>query len=116
MNHYIDALKKFAIFSGRASRANYWYFVLFNFLILIVLAVLSAVMENQLLYMIYNIAMLIPSISVGVRRMHDVNKSGWFILIPIYNLILTLTEGTHGPNEYGDDPYGQDDLNQLVEN
>jgi len=52
----------------------------------------------------YQLAILIPSIAVGVRRMHDVNKSGWFILIPIYNLILAVTDGTKGDNKYGHDP------------
>ena len=55
------------------------------------------------LYLIYVLASLIPGIAVGVRRMHDVNKSGWFILIPIYNLILCCTDGTQGPNQYGED-------------
>jgi uncharacterized membrane protein YhaH (DUF805 family) len=47
---------------------------------------------------------LIPSIAVGVRRMHDVGKSGWFLLIPIYNLVLACTDGEQGPNQYGSDP------------
>jgi uncharacterized membrane protein YhaH (DUF805 family) len=50
------------------------------------------------------LAVLIPSIAVGVRRMHDVGKSGWFLLIPIYNLILALSEGEKGDNKYGPDP------------
>ena len=54
--------------------------------------------------MIWNFALLIPSLAVAVRRMHDVGKSGWFLLVPIYNLILALTEGTKGENEYGPDP------------
>ena len=53
---------------------------------------------------IYSLAVFVPSIAVGVRRMHDVNKSGWYCLIPIYNLILACTEGTPGSNEYGPDP------------
>ena len=55
-------------------------------------------------YYIYTLAVLIPSIAVGVRRMHDVGKSGWFLLIPIYNLILACTDGVNGDNEYGADP------------
>jgi uncharacterized membrane protein YhaH (DUF805 family) len=50
------------------------------------------------------LAIFIPSIAVGVRRMHDVGKSGWFLLIPIYNLILACTDGVQGDNEYGADP------------
>lgn len=53
---------------------------------------------------VYSLAVLVPSIAVAVRRMHDVNKSGWFILIPIYNLILAVTEGDKGSNQYGPDP------------
>jgi uncharacterized membrane protein YhaH (DUF805 family) len=53
-----------------------------------------------------SLALFIPGIAVAVRRMHDVGKSGWFILIPIYNLILAVTEGQRGPNEYGEDPKG----------
>jgi len=50
------------------------------------------------------LATLLPGIGVAIRRMHDVGKSGWFMLIPIYNLILAFTEGDKGPNEYGEDP------------
>ncbi|EOR95430.1 protein of unknown function DUF805 [Arcticibacter svalbardensis MN12-7] len=64
-------------------------------------------MGFNLLYNIYSFAVLIPSIAVGVRRMHDVNKSGWFLLIPIYNLILAFTDGTPGENAYGQDPKGR---------
>ncbi len=119
MNHYITVLKKYAVFSGRASRAEYWYFVLFNTIIAFVLGLLIGSSGSSgigLIPLIYNLALLVPSIAVGVRRMHDVNKSGWFLLIPFYNLYLAVTEGTHGPNEYGEDPYGNEDLNQLVEN
>jgi len=115
MNHFINALKNYAVFSGRASRAEYWYFVLFNIIFAIVFSIISEIMGSQILYTIYSIGVLVPSIAVGVRRMHDVNKSGWFLLIPIYNLILAVTEGTRGQNEYGEDPYGNDDFNQLVE-
>jgi uncharacterized membrane protein YhaH (DUF805 family) len=52
----------------------------------------------------YLILMIIPSIAVGVRRMHDVGKSGWFLLVPIYNIILTFQEGERNENEYGPDP------------
>jgi len=47
---------------------------------------------------------LVPSVAVAIRRMHDVGKSGWYALIPLYNLILACTEGVKGINEYGDDP------------
>jgi len=107
MNWYIKVLNQFADFNGRARRKEYWMFTLFSTIISIVLtAVDQAVFRNEIgiINTIYSLAVLIPSIAVGVRRMHDVGKSGWFLLIPIYNLILALTEGDSGPNEYGPDP------------
>jgi len=68
------------------------------------LGFVGGVMGTSILSNIYVLAVLIPGIAVGVRRMHDVDKSGWFLLIPIYNLILACTEGTKGENEYGADP------------
>ncbi len=59
---------------------------------------------------LYSLVVLLPGIAVGVRRMHDVNKSGWYLLIPLYNLILACTPGTVGPNEYGADPKEQPEV------
>lgn len=113
MNYYLAVLKKYAIFDGRAQRAEYWYFVLFNVIVMFLLSMLDTVLgisadpEDGILSGIYQLAVLIPSIAVGIRRMHDVNKSGWFILIPIYNFILAVTDGTPGDNRYGQNPKGQ---------
>jgi uncharacterized membrane protein YhaH (DUF805 family) len=104
MNYFLSALKNYAVFSGRSRRSAYWYFVLFNILFAIVFAMLARFSGFALLYSAYSLAVLIPGIAVAVRRMHDVDKSGWFILIPIYNLILACTEGTQGPNRFGSDP------------
>src|SRR3989344_6266879 len=102
VNYYEEALKKYNKFSGRANRTEYWYFVLFNALISIGFSVLDSILGiDKLLESIYSLAVLIPSVAVGVRRMHDVNKSGWFIVIPIYNLVLSLPKGTEGDNKYG---------------
>jgi uncharacterized membrane protein YhaH (DUF805 family) len=60
--------------------------------------------EIPILSTIYSFAVLLPSIAVGVRRMHDVGKSGWFLLIPIYNLVLALTDSESGENKYGPNP------------
>src|SRR3954469_14311814 len=103
MNYYFKVLQNYANFSGRARRSEYWFFFLFNVIISIILSVLS-VTGLGLLYLIYSLGVLIPGIAVAVRRMHDVGKSGWYILIPIYNLVLVFTEGDRGPNEYGEDP------------
>lgn len=97
-------LQNYATFTGRARRSEYWYFVLFNIIISFGFGFICGLIQVPELANIYTLAVFIPSIAVGVRRMHDVGKSGWFILIPIYNLILACTEGTQGDNEYGADP------------
>jgi uncharacterized membrane protein YhaH (DUF805 family) len=104
MNYYLKVLQNYATFTGRARRSEYWYFFLFNLIISFVLGFVGGIMDTTVLANIYSLVVLIPSIAVGVRRMHDVGKSGWFILIPIYNFILALTEGEKGENEYGADP------------
>ncbi len=72
-----------------------------------------------LLATVYDLVVIVPGIAVGVRRMHDVGKSGWYILIPIYNLILAFTDGNVGPNEYGPDPKRpemQDEIDMIGNN
>ena len=104
MKYYFKVLQNYASFSGRARRSEYWYFFLFNLLIGIGLAVFGGLLGSELLSDIYSLAVLLPGIAVAVRRMHDVGKSGWYALIPIYNLVLACTEGDSGDNEYGADP------------
>ncbi len=107
MNWYLKALKNYAGFSGRARRKEYWMFFLFNIIIMYGLIILAGVLEIGFLATlgsIYALATLIPSIAVAVRRMHDVDKDWWYMLIPIYNIILAFTEGTKGDNQYGSDP------------
>ncbi|CAI8399845.1 MAG: Inner membrane protein YhaI [Flavobacterium sp. SCGC AAA160-P02] len=104
MNYYFNVLKNYATFSGRARRSEYWYFVLFNTIVSFIIGFIGGLTELTVLGNIYSIGVLIPSIAVGVRRMHDVGKSGWFLLIPIYNFILAVTNGDSGSNKYGDDP------------
>ncbi len=111
MNWYVKVLRNYAVFEGRARRKEYWMFVLFNLIFSVVLAILGSAMQFDWLSNIYSLVVLVPSLAVAVRRMHDVNKSGWFILIPIYNLILAVTEGDSGENRFGPDPKGQSSLN-----
>ncbi len=99
-NWYLEVLKKYTEFTGRARRAEYWYFVLYNFIISMVLGFLGI----KILGTVYSLAVFLPSIAVGIRRMHDVGKSGWYLLIPFYNLYLAIKEGDRGRNEYGPDP------------
>ena len=109
-NYYISVIKKYTVFNGRASRAEYWYFYLINVLISFLLVFLEIATgigarngENPL-NTLYQLFVLLPSIAVGIRRMHDVNKSGWFLLIPIYSFILAVSSGTKGENRFGPDP------------
>jgi uncharacterized membrane protein YhaH (DUF805 family) len=110
MNYYFEVLKKYAIFGGRASRKEYWMFFLLNFIIAFGLGIIGGLLKinpesgRSLLGDLYSLVILVPSIAVGVRRMHDVNKSGWYLLIPIYNFILVITKGTKGDNKYGSEP------------
>ena len=112
MNYYLEVLKKYAVFSGRARRKEYWMFVLWNFIIAFIIGLLSAFVEEIiLLYYLYMLAILIPSVAVAVRRLHDTNRSGWwwFIsFIPIVGgiiLIVFLAQDSQpGENQYGPNP------------
>lgn len=118
MNWYLKALKQYADFKGRARRKEYWMFILFN----IIFAFLAALIDNivgtaipelgyGIFYGIYALAVLIPSLAVIVRRLHDVGKSGWMyfiVLIPIIGaiwfIILMVKDSEPGSNKWGDNP------------
>ena len=111
MEWYLKVLKNYYKFEGRARRKEYWMFVLFNLIVSIVLGIVDTAVGTRIpesssgiIGTIYSLGVLLPSLGVAVRRMHDVGKSGWFILIPIYNFILSVSEGDTGSNEYGPDP------------
>ena len=115
MNWYLLALKKYSVFTGRAGRSEYWYFVLINFFNSVLTSYMDYTFgtydtENGFGYinLTYAIAVFIPGLAVGVRRMHDVGKSGWYLLIPIYNIVLAVTPGIVGENEYGSESKGLD--------
>ncbi len=115
MEWYLTVVKeKYAEFSGRARRNEYWYFVLFNFLISIGLGIIDGVLGLGagsgvgLLGGIYSLAVLIPSLAVAVRRLHDTGRSGWWLLIsliPIVGVIILIvflaSESQNGKNQFG---------------
>jgi uncharacterized membrane protein YhaH (DUF805 family) len=97
LNYYVDAFKKYATFAGRANRAEYWYFVLFN--------IIAGIIVQQIskgLYNIYQLAAFLPGLAIAVRRLHDSGKNGWWILLPFYNLYLVIRKGDAGANMYGE--------------
>ncbi|MEP3207621.1 MAG: DUF805 domain-containing protein [Maribacter sp.] len=119
MKWYLKVLKQYADFNGRARRQEYWMFALFNIVIIIALAFLSGMLGSatnsedlmSLPVLLYYLVIIIPSIAVAVRRLHDQNKSGWYYLVTfipfiggIWLLVLMCTEGDSGPNQYGPDP------------
>jgi uncharacterized membrane protein YhaH (DUF805 family) len=109
MNYYLYCLKTYINFSGRARGSEYRFFTVFYLLFLIIFSQLGILIDFYYLGLIYNITFFLPAISVGVRRMHDLSKRGWFMLFPTYNLILVFTEGSKGDNHYG-----ADSKNKLV--
>lgn len=111
MNWYLMVLKNYAGFSGRARRKEYWMFYLINVIISILLSVIGTAIDFIFLGNIYSLALLVPTIAVGVRRMHDTNHSGWFLLVPFYNLYLLCINGDAGENKYGADPKGGSSFN-----
>ncbi|MEU4193881.1 DUF805 domain-containing protein [Kribbella sp. NPDC026611] len=119
MQWYLDVLKKYAVFAGRARRKEYWMFVLFSAIVSIILSIIDRIAgldygpnnSSGVLSTIYSLAVLIPSLAVGVRRMHDTNRSGWWILINLIPcvgwivwIVFAAQEGGAGDNQYGPDP------------
>jgi uncharacterized membrane protein YhaH (DUF805 family) len=95
--------KNYANFNNRISRSEYWYFVLSITIILFLLLIIQGI-TGMILQPVFFLLIIIPSLAAGIRRMHDNDLSGWFILIPIYSFILALKKGTTGTNRYGEDP------------
>jgi len=103
--NFLDIIKnKYLQFTGRARRKEFWYFYLVYVVIYFVLSIIDGLIGMTILSAIFSLAVLLPYLAVSIRRMHDVGKSGWFILIPIYNIVLWATEGERKDNKYGADP------------
>ncbi|MEM7375807.1 MAG: DUF805 domain-containing protein [Bacteroidota bacterium] len=119
-----DAFKKYAVFTGRSSRTEYWLFVVFCFLVGLAVAIITVVIGfssgvpsyaiedlGEALGIVTTLALIIPAFAVGCRRLHDFNASGWWVLVMLIPLlgiiafiIIGCVEGTKGPNRFGDDP------------
>lgn len=111
MNWYIKCWQQYADFRGRARRSEYWYFVLCNLIVEAVLEAVAYLLGANFLVSIYGLAVLLPSLGVGVRRLHDIGKSGWYLLISlipligwIWIIVLLCRDSQHGTNEWGPNP------------
>jgi len=112
MHWYLEVLKKYAQFSGRSRRTEYWMFALINFIIAIVIGFVEGIIGSPgLLGMLYALAVLIPGIAVTMRRLHDTGRSGWWILIsfvPLIGIIVLLIfmvqDSEPGDNQHGPNP------------
>ncbi|MEO6155645.1 MAG: DUF805 domain-containing protein [Thermomonas sp.] len=118
MEWYLKVLKNYVGFSGRARRKEYWMFTLFN----IIAAVIAMILDNVLglnfqgmgygpIYALYGLAVLLPGLAVSIRRLHDTDRSGWWLLlglIPLIGAIILIvwlaTDGTAGDNRFGSNP------------
>ena len=118
MDWYLEALKKYAVFEGRSRRKEYWFFGLFNAIFSVVLVIADVffgtsggVSSPGLLSGVYTLGVFLPALAVLVRRLHDTNRSGWWVLISFLPLIgvlvllfFSLQEGQPGENQYGFSP------------
>jgi uncharacterized membrane protein YhaH (DUF805 family) len=120
MDWYLKVLKAYAVFSGRARRKEYWMFLLINVLITIGLALLDGLLHFQvagkgILSTLYGLAVVIPSLAVGVRRLHDTSRSGWWLLIGLLPfvgalilLVFFVLDSTPGTNRFGPNPKSEE--------
>jgi uncharacterized membrane protein YhaH (DUF805 family) len=102
--HYVD-------FQGRARRAEYWWYILVYIVIDIVLTIVQSMLHTTFITALFGLALLLPSLGVSFRRMHDIDKSAWWLLIgliPLVGAIILIywfaQPGTSGPNQFGPDP------------
>jgi len=139
MKYYLSVLKNYANFNGRARRSEYWFFVLFNVIFSIGALLIDYLLGTRFDYdqvygesyihihlgyinIFYGLAMFIPGLAVLVRRLHDVGKSGWFAFIcliplvgPIWILVLLFTDSKPGVNQYGPNPKGIGNNDEIDE-
>jgi uncharacterized membrane protein YhaH (DUF805 family) len=113
INYYTGALKNYVGFQGRARRAEFWQFALVNIIIGIVLGIIDIAIKSQILGGIYDLAILLPSLALLTRRLHDTGKSAWWLLLYIVIfvgwivlIVFACLDSTPGPNKYGPNPKG----------
>ncbi|NMC22966.1 MAG: DUF805 domain-containing protein [Serratia sp.] len=101
MNWYLKVLKNYTFFSGRAPRSEYWWFSMFNFLISIALSLIASLLGDEYVISgLYSLFIFLPGLAVTIRRIHDAGYSGWWVLCPIFNLIV-LFFASEDDNRFG---------------
>ena len=110
LDWYFAPWKKYAVFAGRARRKEFWLFYLGNFIVALALGLseglfgIAAETDESILALLFQLAILAPTLAVGVRRMHDTDHSGWWVIVPIANVVFLFMKGTRGANRFGADP------------
>lgn len=112
MQWYLHVLKNYAVFKGRARRKEYWMFFLMNMIVTLILTVVESITGlTDILVGIYSLIVLLPSLAVGVRRLHDTGRTGWWLLINLIPIIGTIViivfscqDGQPNANKYGPNP------------
>jgi uncharacterized membrane protein YhaH (DUF805 family) len=114
MHWYLHVLKNYAQFDGRSRRSEYWYFFLFNVIVAVVLGFVDGILRKIIGFgmfgMLYGLAVLLPGIAVSIRRLHDTDRSGWWLLlalVPIVGLVLIwfmAEDSNASTNRYGQNP------------
>ena len=105
-----SVLSNYVTFTGRAPRSEFWYWALFNFIVSIIASAIDMIVGLGFLALIVSLGLLLPNISVGIRRLHDIDRTGWWVLIAftgigaILLLVWACFKGTDGQNSYGADP------------
>ena len=132
---FVGVFKRWNDFKGRSRRREYWMFTLYNTAIVILLSILDNLLFKKtvtnaydsslmmttatpILSGLYGLISFVPSLALSIRRMHDTNRSGWFLLLnlipfvgPIIVLVFAATDGTPGTNKWGNDPKGRNQVN-----
>lgn len=116
MNYFVEGLKKYAVFEGRATRSEYWYFALFSIITSVILGIIVGMIFGtegtmySVVTSLYALFLFLPSLGLAVRRLHDTDRSGWMVLLSlipiigtIWLLVLFVTRGTAGDNRFGAD-------------
>lgn len=104
MKYFLSAIINFSNFHGRACRKEFWYFMTVNIVLFSIACFISIKKQRPDIAITYMLITIVPTISVGYRRMHDIGEKGWVFFIPVYNFVIACIEGSNRTNRFGEDP------------